>query len=155
MTTLLIAAPLPAQDDGALGAAARAAVRAAFTELERRAIEQYYAARRQSAVADEEPTGDRGKDAGNRARKGDKRKSDEMPPGLARRGGDLPPGLARRLEAGGELPPGLAKRALPEDLEARLPAPPPGTERVVVDGDVVLVDATTGVIRDIMHGVAR
>ena len=65
----------------------------------------------------------------------------------------LPPGLERQLERNGTLPPGLAKRALPSDLESKLPPPAPGTERVIVERDVVLVDLATGIVRDILRDV--
>ena len=53
-----------------------------------------------------------------------------------------------------KLPPGLAKRDLPADLTRRLPKRDDGTERVIVDSDVVLVEAATGVVLDILRGVA-
>ena len=73
-----------------------------------------------------------------------------VPPGLAKKGG-LPPGLAKQ----GKLPPGIAKKALPADLLRRLPAARPGTERVIVDNDVVLIAAATGVILDVLFGAAK
>ena len=50
---------------------------------------------------------------------------------------------------------GLAKRDLPEDLEARLPEPEPGYERVVVDNDVVLIEKATNIIKDIIKDVLK
>ncbi|RKQ70324.1 RcnB family protein [Oceanibaculum indicum] len=73
-----------------------------------------------------------------------------VPPGLAKKGG-LPPGLAKQ----GKLPPGIAKQALPSDLLRRLPAARPGTERVIVDNDVVLIAAATGVILDVLIDAAK
>jgi len=81
-----------------------------------------------------------------------KGKNKGMPPGLAKKD-KLPKGLAMQLEKRGKLPPGLAKRDLPNDLEARLPEAPEGTERVIVDNDVVLTDVATGVVLDIIHDV--
>src|SRR5258708_27312640 len=48
------------------------------------------------------------------------------PPGPAKRD-QLPPGLEKQLVRRGTLPPGLQKRLqpCPEDLERRLPPPPP------------------------------
>ncbi len=85
---------------------------------------------------------------------GGKGKSGQMPPGLAKRA-DLPPGLAMQLERNGTLPPGLAKRNLPSDLDDLLPWRRGGLERLIVEEDVVLIDRTTGVIMDILDGVAR
>ena len=81
----------------------------------------------------------------------DKGKRKGMPPGLAKRGGDLPPGLAKR---GGELPPGLAKR-LPRDLESDLPRRSPNFRRVIVDNDIVLIDAATNKVLDVLEDVIR
>lgn len=75
-----------------------------------------------------------------------------LPPGLAKRD-TLPPGLAMQLERNGRLPPGLDGRALPEDLERRLPRRV-GTRRVILDNDVVLIEEGTRVILDILRGAA-
>ena len=61
----------------------------------------------------------------------------------------LPPGIAKKVARGGTLPPGIAKRYLPEDLLVQLP-PRPGYQWVVVDNDVVLIAAATGLIVDIL-----
>lgn len=79
---------------------------------------------------------------------GKPRRAKSLPPGLAKRE-SLPPGLAKR----DQLPPGLAKREIPSDLAARLGLPPRGTERVLVGGDLVLVETATGLILDILRGV--
>lgn len=63
----------------------------------------------------------------------------------------LPPGIAKNLERGKPLPPGIAKRYLPEDLRLRLPARP-GYEWLVVDRDIVLVDAASRVIAGMIAG---
>ncbi len=75
-----------------------------------------------------------------------------LPPGLAKRD-TLPPGLAMQLERNGRLPPGLEGRALPADLESRLPTRA-GTKRVILDNDVVLIEEGTRVILDILRGAA-
>lgn len=79
-------------------------------------------------------------------------KQQGLPPGLAKRD-TLPPGLQMQLDRGGRLPPGLAKRDLPADLEARLGRPAVGTERVIVDNDVVLIEKGTEIILDIVKDV--
>jgi Ni/Co efflux regulator RcnB len=76
-----------------------------------------------------------------------------LPHGLAKRGGDLPPGLERHIEKYGTLPPGLEGRALPDDLERRLPKSRKGTKRVIVDNDVLLIEEATGVVLDILKDV--
>ena len=80
-----------------------------------------------------------------------KGKSGSMPKGLAKKG-KLPPGLAKRKE----LPPGLASRGLPTELEQRLPPPRQGTERKIIeDGTVLLVEAGTNIVLDILEKAIR
>ncbi len=77
-----------------------------------------------------------------------KKKHKGLPPGLAKKK-QLPPGLAKRQS----LPPGLQKQALPEEVTRHLPPPPKGTERVIVDNDVVLVEKGTQIVLDIIRDV--
>lgn len=64
--------------------------------------------------------------------------------------GDLPPGIAKNLYRGKPLPPGLAKRSLPYELQRQLPPPPPGFERIVVAGKILLIETATQVVRDVL-----
>jgi hypothetical protein len=77
-----------------------------------------------------------------------------LPPGLAKRE-TLPPGLQKQLERNGTLPPGLQKKIqpLPVDLERQLSAIDTGYRRVVVAGNVILMNPTTGLIYDIIRNV--
>jgi len=72
-----------------------------------------------------------------------------LPPGLAKRE-QLPPGLQRHPERNGTLPPGLQKKIqpLPPQLESQLPKTAPGTKRVVVAGNVVLLEERSSKILD-------
>lgn len=115
-----------------------------FTTVERRILRRYYEARHGDPGAGQQRSNKRGHKG---KAKGKKHKS--MPPGLAKRGGNLPPGLAKR---GDKLPPGLAKR-LPRDLRRDLPHRSPKFRRVVVDNDIVLIDAATNKVLDILEGV--
>ena len=74
----------------------------------------------------------------------------KTPPGLARRD-VLPPGLARR----DVLPPGLQGRGLPDTLVARLPMAHPGTSRVQVGRDVVLIENATRRVLDVIRDVLQ
>lgn len=74
----------------------------------------------------------------------------KVPPGLAKKG-RLPHGLAKR----DRLPPGLYSRGLPQDLESRLTVLPKGYVRVIVGGDVVIMNSNTRVVFDIYRGVAN
>ena len=136
---------------------------AVFSELERRVVNGYFGKRGGEAARKEadDAEGD-GKDRGKKGKKhkkakkakGRKGKSGQLPPGLARHK-ELPPGLARVLERDGTLPPGLARRQLPEDLVKRLPPPRKGLKRVIVEKSVVLIEAATGRVLDVMGDVLR
>jgi len=136
-----------------------------FSEVEKRVIRDYFgkgaAAAKEDDEKDDDKDGDREDDDDDRGKKWkDKKakkdkgkgKSKGMPPGLARKG-ELPPGLKKHLEKHGSLPPGLAKRDLPDDLASELPEEAEGTERQVVDSDVVLIEKGTGVVLDILRDV--
>jgi hypothetical protein len=73
-----------------------------------------------------------------------------LPPGLAKRE-RLPPGLERQLRKGGQLPPGLRGRGLPRELEHRLSPLPDGYARVIVGGRIVLQNAGTRVVVDVIQ----
>lgn len=72
----------------------------------------------------------------------------KTPPGLAKRD-RLPPGLAKR----DTLPPGLQGRNLPGDLESRLTPLPAPYVRMIVGGDIVLMDGRTRVVVDLISDV--
>jgi len=77
-----------------------------------------------------------------------------LPPGLAKRD-SLPPGLQRQLVRNGTLPPGLQKRVqpLPLALEQQLPSIRVGMRRVVLSGNVMLLEVTTARIVDLIRNV--
>jgi hypothetical protein len=72
---------------------------------------------------------------------------DNLPPGLTK-GDRLPLGLQRQLQERGTLPPGLQKKIvpLPVDLTHRLPPPPSGCSRVIIGGNIVLIDIKTSYV---------
>lgn len=77
---------------------------------------------------------------------------DNLPPGLAKRD-RLPPGLEKQLVTRGTLPPGLRKKMqpCPEELEMRLPPPPPDCRHVFIGGSLVLVNVRSFAIVDVFH----
>lgn len=119
-----------------------------FKEIEKRAIEEYYkhVPGARSEDDDKDGKGKHGKDKAKGHGRGN-----GLPPGLAKRA-QLPPGLAKR---GNHLPPGLMKGDLPPDLEHKLPPVTKGTERVIVDEDVLLIQKGTDIILDVLEGVLR
>lgn len=70
--------------------------------------------------------------------------------GRSNGGSGLPPGIAKNFARGKPLPPGIAKQTLPSDLARRLPVPPAGLDYLVVAGKLVLVEAATQVVREIL-----
>ncbi len=102
---------------------------------------------------DENDQGEYYKDRDGEAIRGwyDEHKS-SLPPGLAKRD-QLPPGLEKQLVRRGTLPPGLQKRLqpCPEDLERRLPLPPPDCAHVLIGGHIVLLNRRTNLVVDIFH----
>lgn len=75
-----------------------------------------------------------------------------LPPGLAKRD-RLPPGLEKQLRQRGTLPPGLQKKIqpLPVALERQLRPLPTGWRRVVIAGNVILMNERTATVYDIIR----
>ncbi|MBI2265652.1 MAG: hypothetical protein HYU64_10835 [Armatimonadetes bacterium] len=63
----------------------------------------------------------------------------------------------RQLRVRGKLPPGLQKKvqSLPFELERRLTVLPTGYRRVVIAGNVILMNEKTALIYDIIRQVIR
>lgn len=123
------------------------AVKVIFDEIAKKTIRDYFGDKDAAEEDDDEIRRD-----GVRRIPGQKGKKRGLPPGLAKRD-TLPPGLQKQLERNGTLPPGLQARALPGDLERRLPALPDGVERGTIADDVVLIEKATGRILDILKDV--
>lgn len=70
------------------------------------------------------------------------------------RNGGLPPGIARNLARGKPLPPGIAKGYLPSTVIAGLPQLPTGLDYVIVAGKLLLVEAATQMVRDVLLDLA-
>ena len=153
---LLLSASMPlsaaAQENNAFHSTRVEIAEAVFTELERRIICDYFQipACGSRNLLDQIPKDQRKNMKGHA---GSKDKSAMPPPGLAKRG-ELPPGLERQYQRNGTLPPGLQKRQLPDDLARALPRRGGQYERVVVGNDVLLIAVATGIILDILEGVA-
>lgn len=64
----------------------------------------------------------------------------------------LPPGLAKKLSKGKPLPPGWQKKMVmfPAPLEQRLPPPPIGCRRVLVDRWAMVIADGTNVVLDVI-----
>ena len=75
-----------------------------------------------------------------------------LPPGLAKKD-RLPPGLEKQIVERGTLPPGLRKKMYPcpQEWEQRLPPPPPDYSRVVIGGQIVLVNKHNWMVLNVFH----
>jgi hypothetical protein len=67
------------------------------------------------------------------------------------RGKPLPPGIAKNLARGKPLPPGIAKRYAPQGLVREL-STRSGYDIIVAGTSILLVEAASRVIRDIVDG---
>jgi hypothetical protein len=150
---LLGAVPALAIEGVKPGAAAADAV---FTEVDKKLIREFFgpSAKREGRDHAERDQREKSKakakdkDVGRDEHRGD----GDLPPGIAKRD-QLPPGLEMQIERFGRLPPGLAKRDLPPDLERRLGKLRPGLVRRVVDNDLVLIEAATEIVLDVLFDV--
>lgn len=140
----------------AFGGAVAEFGKAVYSEVERRVIRDYYNEKYgsidgQREHRDRDWDGDRHRDD----RYGKKHQKSKKHKGKHHRGHGnpqgLPPGIAKKLARGGSLPPGIAKKHLPMDLESRLPPVRDGYERMEVDGRVLLIEAATNTIVDIIR----
>jgi hypothetical protein len=138
----------------AIGGAVEEFGRAVFSEVERRLIRDYYNQKYGSIDGEQR---DRNMDRERPDRKRHKHKNKGKGKESSGSGNPqgLPPGIAKKLARGGSLPPGIAKKNLPTDLEHRLPPVRDGYERREVDGTVVLVEAATDTIVDIIRRAER
>ncbi|GHD48552.1 hypothetical protein GCM10017083_19770 [Thalassobaculum fulvum] len=66
----------------------------------------------------------------------------------------LPPGIAKNVARGKPVPPGIAKRGVPNGLTGKLSIPK-GYELQTVGTDVVLIEAGTRIIADVLKDVLR
>lgn len=111
-------------------------------ELEKRIIASYYQRHLQAYEASpdwHEYTKSKGK----------KKKHKALPPGIAKKG-TLPPGIAKQLARNGRMPPGIDYRPLPHDLVVQLPPLQPAYRYVIADDRVMLIQAASNLILDVL-----
>lgn len=66
------------------------------------------------------------------------------------RAGGLPPGIEKNLARGKPLPPGIARQYLPSSLTGRLPVLPSGFDYLVAAGKLLVVEAATQMVREVL-----
>jgi len=136
-------APAVAQSEP--GAAAQPSVgQIVIDTVARRIMTDYYQRNAQAyVIANPEAGG-----GGNKHKNKNKQKG--LPPGIAKKG-SLPPGIAKQLVRNGHLPPGLEYHPLPPDLIVQLPPVAPAYRYVIANDRVMLIQAATNVIMDILQ----
>lgn len=165
LTIIMLLSPSVFCTDNAAEDVAMEAVDAAFSELERQIITGYYGdkstgmetgkrKKRSRDDGEDEDDDDDDYDVAKKDRK-EKKDKDKKKDKKDKKRKELPPGIAKKLERGGQLPPGIAKRYLPEDLEGKLPTVKEGFERIESEGKVMLVEAATGIIVDVIDTVMK
>lgn len=77
-----------------------------------------------------------------------------LPPGLAKKG-KVPPGHAWRMRRHAPIPPDVAWHPMPYDLDRRLSRLPEGYVRVIVGGDIGIMNVRTRVVVDLLEDIAR
>jgi len=151
--TLAATTPCLAQSEpGATGAGqAQSAVPSAgqivIDTVAQRILHDYYA-RNANAWLVANP--DQGEPDQGKPGKNQKNKHKNLPPGIAKKGA-LPPGIAKQLVRNGHVPPGLEYHPLPPDLIVQLPPLAPDYRYVIADDRVMLIQAATNVILDILQ----
>jgi len=106
---------------------AQASLTLVFTDLERRAIRDYYRQHTPPGLA----------------------KQGKTPPGLAKQG-KVPPGHHRRLERNQHLERERAWQSLPRDLQLRLAPLPQGYVHIRVDDAIAILELQTRLILDVV-----
>jgi len=118
----------------------------------RRILHDYYERNAQAWVVANPDYGDdndQGGGNGNKKKK-NKHKHKDIPPGIAKKG-SLPPGIYKQLVRNGQIPAGVEYRPLPPDLIVQLPPVPAQYRYVIADDRVMLIQAATNVIMDILQ----
>ncbi len=86
----------------------------------------------------------------NKKNKKNKNKHKDIPPGIAKKG-SLPPGIYKQLVRNGQIPPDVHYQPLPPDLIVQLPPLQPAYQYVIVDDRVLLIQAATRAIMDVLQ----
>ena len=126
---------------------------AAFSEVERRLIRDYYREIR-GEIRDENRDRNYSDSRNHKQKDGKHKKHKKKSQGNVKGNPKgLPPGIAKKLARGGTMPPGIAKKNLPDDLHHRLPPVRDGYRRLETAGQIILVEVATDIIVDIIDRV--
>ena len=144
-------APSTAQSEP--GAAQPSVADIVIDEAARHILRNYYERNANAWVVahpDYEDEDDQGGNGNNKKNKKNKNKHKDIPPGIAKKG-TLPPGIYKQLVRNGQIPPDVHYQPLPPDLVVQLPRLQPAYQYVIVDDRVMLIQAATRAIMDVLQ----
>jgi len=119
-------------------------------EAARHILRNYYERNANAWVIAHPDDYDNGGNGNNKKSKKNKNKHKDIPPGIAKKG-SLPPGIYKQLVRNGQIPPDVHYHPLPPDLIVQLPPLAPAYQYVIVDDRVLLIQAATRAILDVLQ----
>lgn len=145
-------APCVAQSEpGAAQPAGPSVADIVIDEAARHILRNYYERNANAwVVAHPDDEDDGGGNGNNKKNKKNKNKHKDIPPGIAKKG-SLPPGIYKQLVRNGQIPPDVHYQPLPPDLIVQLPPLQPAYRYVIVDDRVLLIQAATRAIMDVLQ----
>jgi hypothetical protein len=144
-------APTMAQSEpGAAQPAGPGVADIVIDEAARHILRNYYERNANAWVIAHPDDYDDGGGNGNKKNKKNKNKHKDIPPGIAKKG-TLPPGIYKQLVRNGQIPPDVHYQPLPPDLIVQLPPLAPAYQYVIVDDRVLLIQAATRAIMDVLQ----
>jgi hypothetical protein len=118
-------------------------------EAARHILRNYYERNANAWVVTHPDDEDDGGGNGNNKKK-NKNKHKDIPPGIAKKG-TLPPGIYKQLVRNGQIPADVEYHPLPPDLIVQLRPLAPAYRYVIVDDRVLLIQAATRAILDVLQ----
>jgi hypothetical protein len=120
-------------------------------EAARHVLRNYYERNADAwVIAHPDDEDEDGNGGNNKKNKKNKNKHKDIPPGIAKKG-SLPPGIYKQLVRNGQIPPDVRYHPLPPDLIVQLPPLAPAYQYVIVDDRVLLIQAATRAIMDVLQ----
>lgn len=120
-------------------------------EAARHILRNYYERNANAwVIAHPDDYDDGGGNGNSKKNKKNKNKHKDIPPGIAKKG-TLPPGIYKQLVRNGQIPPDVHYQPLPPDLIVQLPPLAPAYQYVIVDDRVLLIQAATRAIMDVLQ----
>jgi hypothetical protein len=142
-------APAAAQSEPGAAPAGPSVGDIVIDTVARRILHDYYQ-RNVNAWVVANPDDENDGGGNNKKKNKNKNKHKDIPPGIAKKG-TLPPGIYKQLVRNGQIPAGVEYHQLPPDLIVQLPPLAPAYRYVIADDRVMLIQAATNVIMDVLQ----